>query len=262
MGESGQSLGLPRGLGWTRETGKVELHKQVKDQLVLGVEASGSAVSVGLARGLKALGQVWLDPGVPSGDLLMPWIDRLLPACLVEKKDLEGLAVCLGPGSFTGMRIALGTVQALAFALQLPLYHTDRLSLAAATLPYYPHKVRVIQNAHKGELYHGAFDNSGPRPRLLEPLSLVTPKGFLASLQENEMVLGEGLRVLSQLGLDPATQGARQDPSPARVPDALGLIHFLAEQAAQGFEPLPLEPIYLRPSEAEIKYAERFGIAG
>jgi len=192
----------------------------------------------------------------------MPWIDRLLPACLGGKKDLEGLAVCLGPGSFTGMRIALGTVQALAFALHLPLYHADRLTLAAATLPYYPHKVRVIQNAHKGELYHGAFDNSGPRPVPLEPLSLVTPKGFMDSLQEKEMVLGEGLLVLSQMGLDPATKGARQDPSPVRVPDALGLIYFLREQEAKGFDPVPLEPIYLRPSEAEIKYAERFGAAG
>lgn len=227
-------------------------------ELILGLEAAGSAVSVALVEAGRGLGQVHLDSGRPSGEILIEWIDRLLEGCKRQKSQLTGLALCLGPGSFTSMRISLATAQALSFALNLPIYTANRLQITAAGLPQQTAPVWVVKNAYKGELYLGRFDNSGPWPEASEPLSLIGPKDFVERLEPGDWVLGDGLAVLDKLESSPETYGARRAPDSISGPDALKLVGLVRHMGLQPHEG-PLEPIYLRASEAEINYVARFG---
>jgi len=231
----------------------------VGDQTILAVEAATSALSVGIKRGGRGLGLIWQDSGRPNGDHLLILIDQLLSDTGIAKSELEGIAVSQGPGSFTGVRIQLAQCQAMALGLGLPLYGADRLALAASTLPYYPGRIKVIQNAHKGELYLGVFDGQGAKPERLGELTLITPQDFMEQLEPGEMVLGEGIDILEQLGYDPNTCGARFDRSAARQVNALVLADWFADQPPLSYQPCPLEPIYLRPSEAEILYERKWG---
>jgi len=231
----------------------------INQQLILGIEATGSAVSVGISRQNEALGELWLNPGQPGGQLLLGAVDQLITTCKIEREQFEGICVCQGPGSFTGMRIALATVSSLAFAFKLPIYTSDRLTLAAATLTYQPCKVRVIQNAYKGELYHAAYDCTGKRPKAITPMELITPENLLPTILPGEILLGEGVDLLLGQGFDLESTGVLIDRSPPRRPTALGLIDLLSDQPAGVYDPIPLEPLYLRASEAEINYNIRFG---
>jgi len=231
----------------------------INNQLLLAIEATGSAMSLGLSNQGKSLGELWIDAGQPGGQLLLGAIDQLLSLCRIKKEQLEGLCVCQGPGSFTGMRIALSTVSSLAFAFDLPIYTADRLTLAASTLHSLPLNVRVIQNAYKGELYHGVFDCSGRFPQVITPMELITPAKLIEALGPKDLVLGEGVDLLTAQGIDLTETGAQTDRSPARRPTALGLIHLLQGEPVKPFSPLPIEPLYLRASEAEINYDKRYG---
>ncbi|MDT8445968.1 MAG: tRNA (adenosine(37)-N6)-threonylcarbamoyltransferase complex dimerization subunit type 1 TsaB [bacterium] len=229
-----------------------------QQELILGIEAAGSAVSVALAEAGRGLGVVWLDSGKPSGEILLQWIERLLVSCQRSREQLTGLALCLGPGSFTSMRISLATVQALGFALNLPIYTADRLRLTATAMVHQPEAVKVIQNAYKGELYQGVFDCRGNLPEPLEPLRLIRPEQFLAGLKPGQWVLGDGLKVLEGMDWKPEERGVLLEPAGMHRPDAMALIHLVR---ALGLRPAAgdIEPIYLRASEAEVAYVARFG---
>ncbi len=83
----------------------------------------------------------------------MAVVDRLLVDCGWSPKDLEGLAVSIGPGSFTGLRVGVATVKGLALALDLPVAPVPTLDALAATLPFAAAPVCPLLDARKGEVY-------------------------------------------------------------------------------------------------------------
>ena len=84
---------------------------------VLAVETSSLAGGAALLDGERIVGQYLLDVSVTHSERLMVAVDRLLADAGWTVRDLEGLAVAVGPGSFTGLRIGLSTVKGLALAL-------------------------------------------------------------------------------------------------------------------------------------------------
>ena len=232
---------------------------KLAEQTVLGLEGSGFAISVGIMGKGEARGLIYLNEGSPGSEILLATIDQLLATLRMSRHELEGICVTLGPGSFTSLRISLAVAESLGLGLGLPVYGVDTLQLIAATVPYYADRIKVIQNAYKGEYYAATYVTREGRPQRLDDLHIIKPAKFYEQLAPGDLLLGTGVSHLLQKGYDLAAKQVRWNLDFQRTVSGIGVIeHFLDEEAR---EPSlkPLEPIYIRPSEAEINYKKQFG---
>src|SRR5437867_1689924 len=88
---------------------------------VLALESATLSGGAALVDGERLLGEVTLDVAVTHSERLMAAVDRLVADCGLSPHDLDGLAVSIGPGSFTGLRVGIATAKGLGLALDLPI---------------------------------------------------------------------------------------------------------------------------------------------
>jgi tRNA threonylcarbamoyladenosine biosynthesis protein TsaB len=130
--------------------------------LVLGVDTSLPLLSVALLRDGALIGAVALEGKDSRNEKLLPAVDWLLSESDVERGSIDLFAVTRGPGSFTGVRIGLATVQGLALALGKPVCAmSTHEAIASAGTPRAEargHTV-VADDAGRGEFYVSRFEN-------------------------------------------------------------------------------------------------------
>lgn len=215
---------------------------------ILAVETSTLAGGVALVDGERLIGEYLLDVRVTHSERLLPAIDHLLSDAGWRPHDLAGLAVAVGPGSFTGLRIGLSTVKGLALALGVPVAAVPTLDALAARLPFAALPVCPVLAARKGEVYCSLYrwERAGMR-REWEYLALA-PEELARRLGEPVILLGDGAAGIAAPAarLAPAAQ---RFPSPVTVA-MLGLERLGAGDAVAAAD---LVPLYLRPSEAELR---------
>ena len=233
---------------------------KLKEQRILGIEASGFSVSVGIMDSGIAKGLLYINDGSPGSEVLLVTVDQLLTTLKLEKDSLDGICVTLGPGSFTSLRISLAVAEALGLGLNIPVYGVDTLQLIAATMPFYPHKVKVIQNAYKGEFYAATYETQMGPPRNLEGLCLLKPQAFYETLQGDELLLGSGINLMLKAGYDLAAKNVRWNQDFHRSISGISVIEHFLDREAEEPSLKPLEPIYIRLSDAEINYNKQFGV--
>src|SRR6266566_866625 len=128
---------------------------------VLAVETSTMSGGAALLDGERVVGEYTLDVRVTHSERLMAAIDQLLNDAGWSAGDLEGLAVAVGPGSFTGLRVGLSTVKGLALALAIPIAAVPTLDAMAAMLPFAALPVVPVLDARKREVYASRYRWTG-----------------------------------------------------------------------------------------------------
>jgi tRNA threonylcarbamoyladenosine biosynthesis protein TsaB len=215
---------------------------------VLAVEASSLAGGVALLDDERLVAEYLLDVSITHSERLMAAVDRVLADARWTPRALGGLAVAIGPGSFTGLRIALSTVKGLALALGLPIAAVPTLDAMAAALPWAALPVCPVLDARKGEVYASLYRSEGGALRRDWDYLALPPADLAARLGEPTLVVGDGAARID-------SPHARRLPPPVRVPSpacvgALGLARLRRGETVAAAE---LVPLYLRPSEAELK---------
>jgi tRNA threonylcarbamoyladenosine biosynthesis protein TsaB len=214
----------------------------------MAVETSTLAGGVALLDGERLIGEYLLDVRVTHSERLMPAIDRLLRDAGWTTASLEGLAVAVGPGSFTGLRIGLSAVKGLAWALGLSVAAVPTLDALAAALPFAALPVCPVLRARKDEVYCSRYHWDGATMRREWDYLALSPEALASRLTEPTILVGDAAHVV-------VSRHARVAPAHRLVPSAaavgvLGLARFRAGQAVSADE---LSPFYLRPPEAELK---------
>jgi len=223
--------------------------------LVMGIETSTMQGGVALMSEQGVLSEYLLNVKATHTERLLPSIDRVLRDAGITLDQVEGLAVAVGPGSFTGLRIGLSTAKGLAAAAGKPLVGVSTLEAMAWALPFCSHPVCPILDARKGEIYCALFRHEGERLIAVMDEAALSPDTLIARIEEPTVFIGDGLAVyadlfknrLKELALFPplSQRGGR----PAAVAE-LGRRRLLQGQRD---EIAALAPRYLRPSDAEFK---------
>ncbi len=215
---------------------------------VLAVETSTLAGGVALLDGERLRGEYVLDVAATHSERLLPAIERLLADAGYAPRDLTGLAVAVGPGSFTGLRIGLSTVKGLALALGVPVAAVPTLDAMAAALPFAALPVCPVLDARKGEVYACRYRWDGTAMRREWDYLALSPAALAARLDEPVILLGDGAPAI-------ASPHARLAPPHRRLPSpaAVGVLGQARLAAGDTVPAAELSPIYLRPSEAELK---------
>lgn len=213
----------------------------------LSFDTASDMVSIGLSREGQLVAEItWLCRRNHTVELL-PSVERLLVQGGAAKSDLTAIFVCLGPGTYTGLRVGISTAQGLAYALRLPVVGVGRLELDAYPHAAFPGPIVPVHRAGRGELAWGVY-RGGPWREVRSPR--LSPPGTLArQVRQRTLVVGEvdeGLRFF----LMEATGGkAMMAPAAARVRRAAGLaeLGFARLQAGGAIGPALVRPLYLRP---------------
>jgi tRNA threonylcarbamoyladenosine biosynthesis protein TsaB len=210
---------------------------------------------------------LWLDGRVLSRDIhagqthsqqILPTLRELLDEAQIELKELDGIAFGAGPGSFTGLRIACGVAQGLAFGANLPVVGVSTLQALAQQSG--AEKVIACLDARMGEIYHAAYEKRNGEwlevsaPALFKPED--TPK-----LTGNDWVgVGTGWLVYPDVLQTVYGEQLREMPAPdhhshptARSIAELALPTFKAGLAGSAYE---AAPIYIR-NKVALKISER-----
>ncbi len=130
--------------------------------LTLAIETSGTGGSVALAQGNRLVAELLLSVRETHSRRLMPSISYLLERTGVRREELECIAVGLGPGSFTGLRIGLSTAIGLSMGLEIPVAGVPTFDMLAAGIPPLPGVVFCpVTDARKLHVYTAAYSCSG-----------------------------------------------------------------------------------------------------
>jgi len=124
--------------------------------LILAADTSLPILSVALVLDAALLGAVALEGRSSRNEKLLPAIDWLLTEAAIERSSIDVFAVTRGPGSFTGVRIGLATMQGLALALGKPVC---AMSTHEAIAPANG-RASIVDDAGRGEFYVSVFENA------------------------------------------------------------------------------------------------------
>jgi tRNA threonylcarbamoyladenosine biosynthesis protein TsaB len=227
--------------------------------LLLALDTSTPRAAVVLARegGGPRVAPPDADPARRHGRGLIPSIAALLAAEGITVANLDAVAVGLGPGSYTGLRIGLTAAKTLAYAARKPLIALDSLEAIARNAPEDCLRVVVAVDAQRGDAYLAEFGRLAPGAPLLRlgPTRIEAVAPWAAALEPGTLILGPALDRLqavwpATIHLGTADQG---HPEPSK------LIPLAREafEAGRLLDPFFVEPIYLRRSAAEDQWERR-----
>lgn len=226
-------------------------------QRIIAIEASTDAASVALLCGGN-ITQQHFGAGSRQSERMLVGIDELLRQAGLVPRSLDAVAVAIGPGAFTGVRLAIGVAQGLAAAIGRPVVPVSSLAALAASIPADAPSVPVLSvlDARMGEIYAGWFDSADGMPTLLTPESIGTADALVKPTGVTPYaVLGSGLR--EHTGAIAAALGEPAAAFPDLVPTAAAVARIAARRLpGAGVPAAEVEPVYLR-NKVALTMAER-----
>ena len=229
---------------------------------VLGIDTSTPCGSIGLIEGEQFLCEYSLQVKVSHSERVLKTINRVLEDSGVSIGEIDGFAVSIGPGSFTGVRIGVSAVKGLAFATSRRVAGVSTLDALAQNVRYSPHLISPLVDARKGEVYTALYRSTGKDGLIkLAPEMAIKPVDLLDKIEENALFLGNGVYTYGDLIRRKLGDMAHIAPSPLNFVHG-AVVAQLGRQKLEKDEYLDLEgftPHYIRRSDAELRWEEKRG---
>ncbi len=224
---------------------------------ILGIDTSTPCGSVGLIDDDRIIAEYLLNIPVTHSERLLCAIELVLKESRMTVGDLDGWAISLGPGSFTGLRIGVSTLKGLSFATQKPVAGVPTLDVLASQVSPTPCLICPILNARKKEVYTAFYRyEEGKFPKRLSAYQAIAPEDLMKRIDEKTIFIGDGVEIYGEV-LQKYLPSLALFTSPLlNLPHGI-MIARLGLQLLQKGEGLNLAtfvPLYVRPSEAEVKW--------
>jgi tRNA threonylcarbamoyladenosine biosynthesis protein TsaB len=230
---------------------------------ILALDTSTLVSSVAIASSEKLIAELILQTKLTHSEVLMPHIEQILAMTKIKKTDLTGIAVSIGPGSFTGLRIGLAAAKGMAYALKLPIVGVSTLAALAYHYPMPNIYIAPLLDAQKGNVYTALYrwENG-----ILQEVQAPAVKSFDMVLQDGQAldlpVVFVGDTAQKQ-ALAIAEAGGNVVPAMPQMvmPRAANVAMLGLSEFAKGKmdHVMQLEPVYIRRSEAEVLWERRNG---
>jgi tRNA threonylcarbamoyladenosine biosynthesis protein TsaB len=229
--------------------------------LLLAFDTSTSKGGVAISEDGKILSSLTWEREGSHAELLTPAIETCLAQAGRSLKEIDALAIGNGPGSFTGVRIAVNAARTLAYSLGKSIYVFDTSELIAENCGRHELPLVVVINAHKNLVFVSTFINQNGWVRKL-PLQAMSLEQLNSALTKKHICVGDGFAEFASVM--PAELSSRlvRDSSWSDEPSPIALALFAHREAINplGRKPLvwkDVQALYIRASGAEEKHAEK-----
>jgi tRNA threonylcarbamoyladenosine biosynthesis protein TsaB len=228
--------------------------------LTLGIETSTRQVSCAVGDGSGVLGTADLSLDQRHTETLVPAIRFLLDSLGLTVEDLGAVAVGLGPGLFTGLRVGVATARSLSLARHLPLLGVSSLDLVAHRVRVAGRPIIVAMDARRGELFWCRYEPCGARPPRRVQDDRVDPPAAVASAVaglDSPLVAGDGPARYPDVFV--GLPGVETVAGELARPTAAALVELAAPRlvAGEATPPALVLPRYVRAPDADAHWVER-----
>lgn len=211
------------------------------------------ALSVAAMQDGALVSAMWHRAQVNHSVLLMPMLSQMLETLGWDAKDVDFWAAVSGPGSFTGVRIGVSSVRALAHGWKKPVVSVNTLEALAMSFPMERALVVPLLDARRDQVYAAAYDMTSGFPKEVMPPCAASLDDFLKRLPEHAAIRFVGDGATAHEETLSAIPNAVVTPEYLQFPMASAAAPLAQKRALEGeiCKYDELEPIYLRDSQAE-----------
>lgn len=222
--------------------------------LILGIDTATKVCSVALTLDGRVLAEQNSTDGIAHSRRLLPEIDMLLKTAKVAKADLDMVAVSMGPGSFTGLRIGLATAESIAYAQKKFLHGVNTLKALAFNLQNEDRIISPLIDAQKGNFYQALYQWQEGNLVCLAHTAIVNEEQAWERIGNRPCVVtGECAKIAA------LPNNAAMAEEGVRMPLAKSLCAIAEREFDKERDKIifGLEPYYIRRSEAEELWEQR-----
>lgn len=227
--------------------------------LILSIETATGCGSIALTRGRRLLAEATAQPEVTHSRRLLGTVDWLMQAVGVDWPELDGIAVSLGPGSFTGLRIGMAAAKGLVMATGVPMLGVSTLDALALTCVGGEIQICPVLDARKQEVYTAFYQpaSGDGYPVRLSQDEAIRPETLAGKIDRPTVLFGSGTTVYAEVFQENPL--IRMLPAALTYPRGLHVGMLAAEMLAKGetMDPATAAPCYVRASEAEINLGRK-----
>ncbi len=228
---------------------------------ILAMDTATVVSSVAVATEDRVVAELTAETRFTHSETLVENIEEVMRLADVKREDLSAVAVSLGPGSFTGLRIGLAAAKAIAYALSIPLVGVPTLEVLAAAFPSPGAIVAPLIDAQKGNGYFALYRWTENGLVCERDVAVASPEEIADTIVREQgpvTVAGDFARKLAAKGIE-LPKNATLAPLTHIMPRAalVAARAVVRLQNEEGKSPMDLEPIYVRRSEAEVLWEKR-----
>jgi tRNA threonylcarbamoyladenosine biosynthesis protein TsaB len=230
--------------------------------LVLGIETATAQVGCAIGGHEGVLASTHSARGRRHAETLVPSIEFVCRQARVELREMGAVAVDVGPGLFTGLRVGIATAKAIAQALRVPMIGINSLDLLAFPARFSSRLIAAVIDARRGEVFAARYRQVPGGVQRVNGPAVATPDDLASDLfatGEDLLLVGDGaIRYADRFDdwshIEMAEQGFAH-------PSARSLVQLAHARALreQWVQPWDLSPLYLRRPDAEINWSVREG---
>lgn len=230
--------------------------------LLLAIDTTTRVCSVALGDSEKIWAEYLLNTENTHSQRLMPLLISLLKDAGVQKSRLQGVAVSVGPGSFTGIRIGMATAKGLCQGLNIPVVGVMTLDALAEACVFHRGLICPVLNARKNQIYTALYRGGLEGPVMVEKaaaLSLDELCRKLDAYHEDIIFLGDYSENIARGLRDSLIERFREMPYSSRLNRAALVLQkgLKIWKETGSISPYALKPFYIRLPEAERKLLKK-----
>lgn len=215
--------------------------------MLLAIDTSTRTVGIALYDGVQVISEmIWSSSNYHTVELA-PAINQMLNRADISMRALSGIAIAIGPGSFTGIRIGLAVAKGLALARGKPIFGVPTLDILASAQPAQNMRLAAVLRAGRERLAVGWYHREGATWSSSGEAEILTARNLSARINEPTMICGEldeeERRLLARKWVNVVLCSPAQS---VRRPSYLAELAWDRLQANRWDDPATLAPIYLR----------------
>ncbi|MFC2172013.1 tRNA (adenosine(37)-N6)-threonylcarbamoyltransferase complex dimerization subunit type 1 TsaB [Acidobacteriota bacterium] len=222
---------------------------------ILGIDTSSRALSIAIMEDGVLIGSLNTQSVMTHSVRLLPGLEALLDRAGLDVRAIEIMAICVGPGSFTGIRIGLSTAKALAFTMDCSMVGVSTLEALARASAVSGETLVPLVDAGRNEVYRAVFKTGkdGALTRLMDDELAPAPSAFLDDVPRGAVFVGPAV-LRHKEAIETAWSGeVRLLPGSPFLGESVARLGYEAALKKKTALPHELDANYIRKSDAEVK---------
>jgi tRNA threonylcarbamoyladenosine biosynthesis protein TsaB len=217
---------------------------------VIGIETSGSIGSVAVCSGNAIAGKKTFGKQLNHGKEIVSSLKAIFDEIKWEPNDIDLIAVSIGPGSYTGLRIGITCAKTLAYTLEKPVIDVPTLDVLAENVKKDVENLCPVMDAKRKKVYACIYAENDTEKKRITDFLIISPRELLDILPEPVLLFGDGVAPYKDIFAQKKTIIANDESG---IADAVTVARLGLKRYEQGkrCEINLLSPLYLRRSEAE-----------